>query len=232
MNGKYALQGNKIFYLYDYSDDPFPEGIMESEDIFELLDKKSGAISRYIKGPTEIQGSMRFFNVYQKKKFSSFMIICQKPDSTTKTLINDYLNQVDMSTFLEDGKILMKIGKRFMVFTSNGAFIDETEFNDEIATRNNMAVEPELSERSNQQLQTARHVRGDESNVNVEKLKARRWETDPILDFQGKEYEFKEPEGRVPLDESTKLEVLNMSYNNKWFLFYNRNRERLCVYEL
>jgi hypothetical protein len=37
-----------------------------------------------------------------------------------------------MSTFLEDGKIMMKIGKRFMVFTTNGAFIDETHYNDDI----------------------------------------------------------------------------------------------------
>jgi hypothetical protein len=48
------------------------------------------------------------------------------------TLINDYLNWVDMSTFLEDGKILVKNRRRFMVFTSNGNFIDEVEFNDDI----------------------------------------------------------------------------------------------------
>ena len=35
MNDKYAIQGNKIFYLYDNAEDPFPEGIMESEDIVE-----------------------------------------------------------------------------------------------------------------------------------------------------------------------------------------------------
>ena len=81
-------------------------------------------------------------------------------------------------------------------------------------------------------MQQVSEVQGVSSPLEAMELKARRWETDPILDFQGKEYEFKEPEGRVPLDESTKLEVLNMSYNNKWFLFYNRNRERLCVYEL
>ena len=37
-----------------------------------------------------------------------------------------------MSSFLEDGKILMKIRRRFMVFTSDGEFIDEVEFNDDI----------------------------------------------------------------------------------------------------
>ena len=36
-----------------------------------------------------------------------------------------------MSTFLESGKIMIKIRRRYMVFTSDGAFIDEIEFNDE-----------------------------------------------------------------------------------------------------
>jgi hypothetical protein len=37
-----------------------------------------------------------------------------------------------MSTFLENGKILVKIRRRFMIFTGDGAFIAETEFNDDI----------------------------------------------------------------------------------------------------
>tara|TARA_B110000285_G_C15032107_1_gene567330 strand:+ start:768 stop:944 length:177 start_codon:yes stop_codon:yes gene_type:complete len=55
-----------------------------------------------------------------------------KPDSTSRVIINDYLNFVDMSTFLEDGKILIKIRRRYMVFTCNGAFIDEAQFDDAI----------------------------------------------------------------------------------------------------
>jgi len=35
-----------------------------------------------------------------------------------------------MSTYLADGNILVKVFKRFMVFASNGVFIDEVEFND------------------------------------------------------------------------------------------------------
>jgi len=49
MNGKYALQGNKIFYLYDNSLEPFPDGIMESEDILE--EKSSDKTYRFIDGP-------------------------------------------------------------------------------------------------------------------------------------------------------------------------------------
>ena len=34
-----------------------------------------------------------------------------------------------MSTYVEGGKILVKVFKRFMVFTQNGEFVDEVEFN-------------------------------------------------------------------------------------------------------
>lgn len=35
MNEKYAIQGNKIFFLYDLIGDQFPEGIFEAEDLVE-----------------------------------------------------------------------------------------------------------------------------------------------------------------------------------------------------
>jgi hypothetical protein len=70
MNEKYAIQGNKVFYLYDTSETEFPEGIMESEDI------KPGTTSKYIKGPLAIKGSMRLFDIYQIDKFKSHITIC------------------------------------------------------------------------------------------------------------------------------------------------------------
>lgn len=62
MNSQYAAQGNKLFYLFDCSSDPFPEGIMESEDI--VVEKRGKPKSKYIKGPIPIGGSRRFFNIY------------------------------------------------------------------------------------------------------------------------------------------------------------------------
>ena len=129
MNEKYAIQGSKIFYLYDLIGDQFPEGIFEAEDL--VAEDKSKPKPLYNKGPTLMQGSHRFFNIYQLDKFTSKIIIFQKPDQTEKVIINDYLNWVDMSTFLESGKILIKIRRRFMVFTGDGAFIDEIEFNED-----------------------------------------------------------------------------------------------------
>jgi len=41
-----------------------------------------------------------------------------------------------MSTFLDNGKILIKIRRRFMIFTGDGAFIDECEFNEDLLKTN------------------------------------------------------------------------------------------------
>ena len=45
-----------------------------------------------------------------------------------------------MSTFLEDGKILIKIRRRFMVFTADGAFIDEVKFDDSQINKRNSTM--------------------------------------------------------------------------------------------
>ena len=62
LTDQYAVQGNKMFYLYDCAEEPFPEGIMESEDI--VVEKRGKPVSKYLKGPFAITGSRRFFNIY------------------------------------------------------------------------------------------------------------------------------------------------------------------------
>ena len=52
------------------------------------------------------------------------------PDSTQTTLMADFEKKVDFSSFLDDGKILLKVGHRFLIFNEIGDFIDETEFKD------------------------------------------------------------------------------------------------------
>lgn len=70
---KYAIQGTKIYYLYDLSEEPYPEGIFEAEELIE--DDKTQEKSNYIKGPLCIGGSMRYFDVYRKTKFVSHIRI-------------------------------------------------------------------------------------------------------------------------------------------------------------
>ena len=38
------------------------------------------------------------------------------------------MNKVDFSTYLNDNKILLRVHNRFMLFESDGRFIDEVEF--------------------------------------------------------------------------------------------------------
>ena len=57
-------------------------------------------------------------------------MIYQLPDSTQTNLIGDYQQKVDMSTFLDNGKILLKVGNRFLLFENDGEFVDEVEFDD------------------------------------------------------------------------------------------------------
>ena len=50
------------------------------------------------------------------------------PDSKTNVLISDINGKVDMSTFLHNGNILIKIAHRYLLFDSDGGFIDQIEF--------------------------------------------------------------------------------------------------------
>jgi hypothetical protein len=50
------------------------------------------------------------------------------PDSTSVSLINDHQQKTDFSTFLDDGKIFLKIEHRFVLFDKDGCFMDPVEF--------------------------------------------------------------------------------------------------------
>ena len=52
-------------------------------------------------------------------------------------LINDFMNKVDMSTYIEGGDILVKCNMRFMAFTQKCEFIDEVEFKDNVYDQSN-----------------------------------------------------------------------------------------------
>ena len=69
----------------------------------------------------------------------------------------------------------------------------------------------------------------DMSPVDILRVRRR---ADPILDFYGHPYEFQTPDPPPPLSDMNKMELLNMSRNNRWFLFFNRKTLGLLVYEL
>ena len=55
----------------------------------------------------------------------------QRPNKVQKSLVNDFQNYVDMSTFLENGGILVNCRRRYMVFAGDGNFVDEVYFNND-----------------------------------------------------------------------------------------------------
>lgn len=126
---------------------------------------------------------------------------------------------------------MVKIRRRFMMFNRDGLFIDEVEF---------CHQEPEdLTADYPSSLMTLKKFRAHREQVqqyeyvmtNIEKLKLRR-RNDPICDFYGNSYDFKDADPPPPLSDANKMELLNMSNNNKWFLFFNRMTLDLSVFEL
>ena len=67
-------------------------------------------------------------DAYKTGSFKCDAIIYEKPDSAQKTLINDFQHLVDISSFMDNGKIFVKLQRRFMIFTKDGVFIDEADF--------------------------------------------------------------------------------------------------------
>ena len=62
----YSILKSKIFYFYQADDNPFPEGILETEELTGepgVDDKKE-----YMRGPFKIQGSNRFYTVFRGAK--------------------------------------------------------------------------------------------------------------------------------------------------------------------
>ena len=56
------------------------------------------------------------------------MRVFQMPDSMHITMIQNKFDKVDLVTYLNDGRIFLKIGTRYMLFNDSGDFIDEIEF--------------------------------------------------------------------------------------------------------
>ena len=107
---------------------------MEAEDlvedkVIEMGEPAARASSlHWMGGPYRLEGSNRCYNVYKYRKFKAFMKIAYLPNAYEKTIINDFQNGVDMSTFLADGNILVKMFHRFLIFSSEGNFIAKVSF--------------------------------------------------------------------------------------------------------
>lgn len=104
------------------------------EDLVELTDdptREAGPIKRYVQGPYPVFGSNDVNVVFKygpKHVYRTRSI--QTPNSLVTTLVADFDQKVEFTTFLATGNILLKTANRYMIFDPTGEFIDEVEFSD------------------------------------------------------------------------------------------------------
>ena len=186
---RYLLYQSKIFYLFNIQVGPYPDGIFESEDL--VTDKKKYEEEElYVEGPKQIQGSSRFFNVYTTRDGSSVCIkIFIMPDRTQKTLMNDFQNLVDMSTFLPDGRILVRCRDRFLLFSENAVFIDEVKFSRSGIEWPDLLPPSKSGNMTYRMFMEQEHIASRGKQEKLEQKK--REEAKTALDFKGNPYNFK-----------------------------------------
>ena len=180
------------------------------------------------RGPYKFQGSNRFYNVYRQNKYQKFARIFYLPDSTEKTLINDFQNYVDMSTFLENGNILLKIKERYMVFTQRGKFIDEVEFDDPV----NENIDEDVITLKDFNNAVHRNCSDGDKKTNERKPVIDQTH-EKFKDFDGNPYiQNAAVMDKNEINEDNKMELLNFSYNNRFFLFFDKKQIKLKLFEL
>jgi hypothetical protein len=88
-------------------------------------------MKKFTIGPVQSKGSDEVHIVFkysQKLIYKTLVIL--EPDSLVTTLVADFDEKVDFTTFMDNDRILLKIANRFMVFNNIGEFVDEVEFKD------------------------------------------------------------------------------------------------------
>ena len=112
-----------------------------------------------------------------------------------------------------------------MVFTGDGKFVDEVYFNND-----------KLEEEESQNDEISELSEGDLIPLKPEDLKndilTKKKKQRQMMDFCGNFYLEIPEKPEPPLSVINKMELLQFSFNNRFFLFFDRIIEKLLVYEL
>lgn len=84
----YYIQGSSIFYLY--KDDPYEDGIMETENLLEDDEEDGIEPKTPRRGPIPFTGSNCFVCTHTVGKFKCFLRTYALPDSAQSNLMNDF----------------------------------------------------------------------------------------------------------------------------------------------
>ena len=105
-----------------------------------------------------------------------------------------------------------------MVFTSEGFFKDEVDFNNDGAEENRNGL-------------TIQKLREQLRKEGRPQQKKARKET-PALDFKGNVYVGAPEPPKPPVTELNKMTLLQFSFNHEYFLFHDRMAHKLIIYKL
>jgi hypothetical protein len=127
ISDNFVVQDQKIFYCISTIN--YPDGIMD----MEKLEKKTTlrVNEKYKLGPFQVDGNDEFLIMiidYNTFKVTSRIFL--QPDSYKISLLADYQNKCEFTTFIKNGEIMLKILDRFMIFDQNGDFIYHVTFKD------------------------------------------------------------------------------------------------------
>ena len=134
----YIVQQSRIFYLGKGK--PLDDGLLDSE---ELLTYQEGDDNlEYVAGPYMIDHGNRFKLVVKDVKTNVYKFKnIRLPDNKAEFLLMCKYNPVNLSTFLNNGQILLQIEHRFMIYGKDGVFIDQIEFKEMREEREQLEVE-------------------------------------------------------------------------------------------
>ena len=90
------------------------------------LDGKKG--DNDIRAAVLMQGSSRYIQTFTYGLHKSFMFVKDVPDAYDHTILLDFTRQAQFSTYLDEGKIMVGLNGRYLIFGERGQFINECSF--------------------------------------------------------------------------------------------------------
>lgn len=130
-----------------------------------------------------------------------------------------------MSTFLQNGKILIKVFHQFMIFNQKGVFV------------NKVGIEPyedKVMPSHSENLITLAKFYGlsqDLQKEEDERIQKTFFKRQSFTDFEDKPYNPLSDKEKISMEDNSenrhqnplrRLELINFSYNNKYFLFLEK----------
>ena len=142
------------------------------------------------------------------------------------------MNSVDFSSFLPEGNILLRVNKRFMIFTPEGSYIQEIFFKDDGIVDDTPDEQEEADLKRRGFMTRNLFLRSRKDNDPIPPLDVLRKGKPPILNFLGLPFKFDARPKPPVIDQNNKMQLIQMSPSLIYFLFANLLSSKFILYEL